>query len=306
MLPEPTRNALAKKEARFPISAAHINLIAFMNFLFMLTKEFICKVIGMELRIGWLFPELLSTYGDRGNIICLKKRAEWRAFAVCVEQITTESSASLISSLDLIVGGGSQNKDLKTALKMLKGKLGDAILENLESGMPALMICGAMQLLGKSIHLPSGEKKEGLGFFRCETYFYEHAPRISGDLIFKVSAAELGFLPPVIGFENHAGRTFLEGVDPLGKVILGQGNNGEDKGEGIYYKRALGSYAHGPLLPKNPFLADWLFQKALERKYRKIIELKPLEDLYVQKARAVFQNRSSCVRRVNARMQSLT
>lgn len=251
----------------------------------------------MELRIGWLLPDLMSTYGDRGNVICIKKRAERRGIAAKIVPIGPKSCPSLFSRVDLVIGGGSQNKELEIAHGVLRGALGEALLESLEREMPALMVCGAMQLLGKSIRMPSGTRQEGLGFFDCRTLF-ENAPRISGDLIFQITAKVLAedgaSFPFVLGYENHAGRTYLDGGEPLGRVVVGQGNNGEDRTEGIFYKYALGSYAHGPLLPKNPFLTDWLLRKALARKYGISIAWKEIDDLYASKARSHLLKSKKC------------
>ncbi|WP_017304233.1 type 1 glutamine amidotransferase [Spirulina subsalsa] len=253
----------------------------------------------MELRIGWLYPKLMSTYGDRGNVICLQKRAQWRGFDVTLVPLDRQSEAPQFDTVDLIVGGGAQDRQQEIVMRDLQGEKAQALKEKLDGGTPGVFTCGSPQLLGKYYEPALGQRIEGLGVLDLET---KHpgleAPRCIGNVVFEITAsplaedlkAQLGERPIVIGFENHGGRTYLGKVAPLGKVIQGYGNNGQDGGEGAFHRHAIATYSHGPLLPKNPFLADWLIQKALEEKYQTPISLSPLDDTMATQARkAMFE-----------------
>lgn len=237
-----------------------------------------------KLIIGYLYPDLMNIYGDTGNIITLKKRCEWRDIDVQIKEISVGDKIAK-GSCDLYFFGGGQDqsqniiaKDLKTKSKILK--------EEAKKGVPFLSICGGYQLLGEYYQPFEGERLEGVGIFPAFTKASND--RMIGNIIID---SDLGKL---VGFENHSGKTFLkEGGKPLGKVIKGFGNNGEDQTEGCIYKNAIGCYMHGSLLPKNPKLADWLIQKALEMKYGKKTGLKPLNDDLEQKAHDTATIRSS-------------
>jgi lipid II isoglutaminyl synthase (glutamine-hydrolysing) len=260
----------------------------------------LCKwtLLLMLLRIGWLFPALMSTYGDRGNVICLNKRALWRGIHTEIVEITHATSAEEINSIDLFVGGGSQDKEQEIVLNLLKGKIGLALRDKLEKEIPALFVCGSLQIMGRSYQSASGKKNEGIGFFDCETVHPERKigmpSRFTGHLIFEVIAEkllkEIPYCPHVLGFENHRSSTYLNNLQPLGRVIQGYGNNGQDGWEGVFHKNAIGTYSHGPILPKNPFLADWLLSTALKIKYYKPVKLKPLEDSLSEASRQAILN----------------
>ncbi|MCW6037742.1 type 1 glutamine amidotransferase [Spirulina subsalsa FACHB-351] len=253
----------------------------------------------MELRIGWLYPKLMSTYGDRGNVICLQKRAQWRGFDVTLVPLDRQSEAAQFATVDLIVGGGAQDRQQEIVMRDLQGAKAIALKEKLDTGTPGVFTCGSPQLLGKYYEPALGQRIEGLGVLDLET---KHpgleAPRCIGNVVFEITAsplaedlqAQLGEPPIVIGFENHGGRTYLGNVAPLGKVIQGYGNNGQDGWEGAFHRHAIATYSHGPLLPKNPFLADWLIQKALQEKYQTAISLAPLDNTTATQARkAMFE-----------------
>jgi hypothetical protein len=240
-----------------------------------------------KLIIGYLYPDLMNIYGDTGNIICLQKRCEWRGIEVEVKNISLGDKIKK-SDCDLYFFGGGQDqsqnevaKDLKTKAKILKGEA--------ERGVPFLSICGGYQLLGEYYQPFEGEKLEGVGIFPAFTKASNN--RMIGNIIIKLTANSFQSTDSksdswrliaedsIIGFENHSGKTYLkEGAKPLGKVIKGFGNNGEDQTEGCIYKNSIGCYMHGSLLPKNPNLADWLIQKALEIKYEEKISLNSLND----------------------------
>lgn len=240
--------------------------------------------MSYSLTIGWLYPELMSTYGDRGNIIVLKKRCEWRGIKVKIVRIDPTTPNSQLSTLDLIFGGGSQDREQEIVMRDLQKK--KKIMRDLvEKNIPALFVCGAPQLMGKYYEPAEGKRIEGLGIFdMISKHPGPNQKRLIGNVVAKSST--LNAIPYLVGFENHGGRTYLEGkTKPFAKVIKGFGNNGEDGTEGVVYKNAIGCYLHGPLLPKNPEIADYLISKALEVKYKKKIELQPLDDSLEQKAK---------------------
>ncbi len=166
----------------------------------------------------------------------------------------------------------------------------------LEKEIPALFVCGSLQIMGRSYQSASGKKNEGVGFFDCETVHLEKKrgmpARCTGHLIFEVIAEkllkEISHCPLVLGFENHRSATYLNNLQPLGRVIQGYGNNGQDGLEGAFHKNVIGTYSHGPILPKNPFLADWLLSTALKIKYCKSINLNALEDTLSEASRYVL------------------
>lgn len=238
----------------------------------------------MKLVIGYLYPDLMNIYGDTGNIICLSKRCEWRGIEVEVNNISIGDKLKK-GECDIFFFGGGQDQSQNSVAKDLKVKA-RILKEEAEKGVPFLSICGGYQLLGEYYQPFDGPKLEGIGIF--PTYTKASNDRMIGNIIIN---SEFGKL---VGFENHSGKTYLtEDAKPLGKIIKGFGNNGEDKTEGCIYKNAIGCYMHGSLLPKNPDLADWLIKKALEIKYGKEIELKPLDDELESKAHETAVSRFS-------------
>jgi CobQ-like glutamine amidotransferase family enzyme len=225
----------------------------------------------MKIIIGWLYPDLMSTYGDRGNIICLTKRCQWRDIDVQAKNLTPESSNKDFTDCDIIIGGGAQDRQQGIVIAdLLKRKKELAAM--LEDGKVGLFVCGSPQLLGHYYETADQKKLPGLGIFDMATHSGFGKPRLIGNLVAKT---DLGV---IVGFENHSGRTYLGNVKPFGKVLTGFGNNGQDKTEGAWYKNCLATYSHGPLLPKNPHIADWLITKALEQKYHHSITLEKLDD----------------------------
>lgn len=223
----------------------------------------------MNIIIGYLYGDLMNIYGDTGNITALKKRAEWRGIEVEVKNISTKEKVKK-GEVDLYFFGGGQDAGQILVAEDLKKK-GKIIKAEIERGVPLLSICGGYQLLGEYYKPFEGSKLQGVGIFQA--YTKASNDRMIGNIVIE---SEFGKL---VGFENHSGKTYIkEGAEPLGKVVKGFGNNGEDETEGCIYKNAIGCYMHGSLLPKNPQLADWLIQKALEVKYGKEIELEPLDD----------------------------
>lgn len=230
-----------------------------------------------ELTIGWLYPELMSTYGDRGNIITLTKRCEWRDINVKVQRLDVGYKIEDLRKCDLLFMGGAQDRQQQIVEKDLREKA-KTLSEMIEKDIPGLYICGAYQFLGKYYKEADGTMLDGLGLLDVHTENPGmHVPRLIGNIVANVVID--GVDRTVVGFENHGGRTYLgENVQPFGRVLSGFGNNDTDKTEGAVYKNSYGSYMHGPILPKNPHIADLLIKKALEVKYKKIVDLSPLED----------------------------
>ncbi len=227
----------------------------------------------MNLTIGYLYGDLMNIYGDTGNIIALKKRAEWRGIKVKVVNISINSKLHLRgvrTKSDLYFFGGGQDQQQELVAKDLRKKA-SVIKSEIERGVPLLSICGGYQLLGEYYKPHKGPKLPGINLF--PTYTLASHDRMIGNIVIDSMFGDL------VGFENHSGKTFLKkGALPLGMVKKGFGNNGGDQTEGCIYKNSIGCYMHGSILPKNPKLADWLIRKALEAKYGKAINLEPLDD----------------------------
>jgi len=252
---------------------------------------------NLQIIIGWLYPELMSTYGDRGNILVLQKRCEWRGIKTELVNIDQTTSDQRLKTIDLLFSGGAQDREQELVIQDLQ-KRKTVIRKLIEENIPTLFVCGAPQLMGQYYEPSEGKRIEGLGIF--DMYSKHPGPkqkRLIGNIMTKlnlnsISQPELFTNPYLIGFENHGGRTYLgKSAKPLAQVVKGYGNNGEDGTEGIIYKNALGTYLHGPLLPKNPQVADWLVTKALEIKYKKFIELKPLDDALETEACKAIANK---------------
>jgi len=236
--------------------------------------------MNFRLNLAWMYPDLMSTYGDRGNIIVLTKRCQWRGIKVDIKEITLETQNSELSNCDLIFMGGAQDRQQKIAGDDFLKNKGPMIKELVENSVPALFVCAAYQAVGHYYKPYQGEPIPGPGIFDLHTeHPGDQAKRLIGNTV-----AELVTQPElkgqtIVGFENHGGRTYLgKKLQPFARVIKGGGNNGEDGYEGALYKNSIGSYFHGPLLPKNPYIADWLIAKALEKKYKTKITLQKLDD----------------------------
>lgn len=223
----------------------------------------------------------MSIYGDVGNVIALKQRALWRGIKVNVRQVSI--AESFPRSTDVyFMGGGQDDDQIKVFEDLLDRRV--RIEKDIKKGICFLGICGAYQLLGKKFITGKGKNIEGLGLLNIETKApgEKVSERCIGNIVARVNS-KLAFknhqLNTIVGFENHSGQTYLgEGVEPLGTVIKGYGNNITDQTEGCIFENVIGTYMHGSFLPKNPHIADWLIKKALERKYRKRISLKDLND----------------------------
>lgn len=211
------------------------------------------------LRLGHLYPEAMNIYGDMGNVRTLVQRAKWRGLDI--EVVPIGPGQADLPSCDILFMGGGQDRDQTRVFRDFadhkRASLGAAI----GGGVALLAVCGGYQLLGSGYVDAAGNRLEGLGLLDLTSSAGDD--RWIGNVLVEADAS-LGLEPPtLVGFENHGGRTFLgEGLRPLGRVVVGGGNNGTDGGEGVVSGTVVGTYLHGSLLPKNPALADWLLRAA--------------------------------------------
>lgn len=232
-----------------------------------------------SIRLAYLYPNEMNTYGDWGNVLCLQQRMAWRGYKLNI--IEHHPRAKLPEKIDLVFMGGGQDSG-QAVIETDFNRIGPWLTKLVQDGVPMLTICGAYQLFGHSFQMVDGRKLPGIGIFDLST------EATTDRLIGNISVETAGF-GELIGFENHSGRTFLN--DPrqtLGRVISGNGNNGQDGTEGILVERAIGTYLHGPILPKNPILADWLLATALGIS---VAELEPINEEFVVQARKIAQSR---------------
>lgn len=251
-----------------------------------------------RLRLVHLYPDLMSLYGDRGNIIALERRCAWRGIALETREASLGDRLDP-SETDIVFFGGGQDREQETVSRDLAGGVGDAVRESVEDGAALLAVCGGFQLLGHFFRTGHGVEIPGVGLFDLHT---EAGPRrMVGDIL--VTASLDDEEQSLVGFENHSGQTFLgRNVQPLGRVLVGNGNNGSDGFEGARYGNAIGTYLHGPLLPKNPHLADWLIRAALRRRAGPNADLPPLDDRLEVEAHTRVAAR---IRQVGARRTSI-
>jgi lipid II isoglutaminyl synthase (glutamine-hydrolysing) len=245
-----------------------------------------------ELSIAWLYPDLMSTYGDRGNVAVLSKRVMWRGMKATIVPITLETPVSRLNACDVIFMGGAQDRQQKLAGEDFLGNKGPMVKSMVDRGVPALFVCAAYQFVGHYYRPYQGDDIPGAGIFDLVTIHPgDQAKRCIGNTVAEIINLEGLNGQTIVGFENHGGRTTLgPQMKPLARVQRGYGNNGEDGYEGAVYKNSVGCYFHGPFLPKNPQIADWLLAGALEMKYGKKELLTPLDDSLALKARhAVIQ-----------------
>ena len=211
-----------------------------------------------SLTILHLYARDMNIYGDYGNLLTLKRRSEWHGYNV--EIIDYNPGDAFPSHVDIILGGGGQDSG-QDKIQVDLQKLGPQLIELATNDTPMLVICGLYQLFGKFFKTQDGHIIPGIGLLNVETTAGDE--RLIGNIV--THSDQFG---DIIGYENHSGQTFLgSGVLPLGTVIRGAGNNGEDEYEGARHKNVIGSYLHGSLLPKNPAIADWLIEQAATKKY---------------------------------------
>lgn len=223
----------------------------------------------------------MNIYGDWGNVLTVLRRAQWHGY----EPVLTEYNPgdAFPEVVDIIIGGGGQDSGQDVIQSDLL-KISPKLHELTQADTPMLVICGLYQMFGNFFRTKDGHEIKGIGIFDIETH--GGPERMIGNII--TESTEFG---TIIGYENHSGQTFLRNdVQPLGKVVKGAGNNGQDDFEGARVRNIIGSYLHGSLLPKNPAIADWLIEKAATNRYS---EFSPtvIDDRFAQAARAVAQTR---------------
>lgn len=222
--------------------------------------------------IAHMYPDLMNLYGDRGNLICLQKRLGWYGHQSVIAPINLHDQLDF-KKIDMLFMGGGSDREQGLVYNDLLVKA-DKLMQEIENGLPVLCICGAYQLLGKYYKSHDGTVMDGLGFFDLHTDGKKE--RLIGNIL--LAADISGQKTTVVGFENHGGRTYLNDskLQPFGKVVKGYGNNGEDGGEGLMFNNLIGTYLHGPLLPKNPIIADFFIRAMAQR--QGIDRLHPLDD----------------------------
>jgi len=232
----------------------------------------------MKLTIGHLYPDLLNLYGDRGNIQCMMKRCQWRGIDSETIEFTLEDKIDFTKLDIVLLGGGSDREQMLVCdrLRTIQKDFHDYV----EDGGSVIAVCGGYQLLGHYYDTDEG-RIEGLSL--VDLYTEQGNPRLIDNIVLQNDAFE----HPIVGFENHGGRTYIGENRPFGRVLYGHGNNGEDGTEGVLYKNVVGTYLHGPLLPH---ISDYLIKNALKRKYG-TDELTPLDDTQELEANASIYQR---------------
>jgi hypothetical protein len=222
----------------------------------------------------------MNLYGDRGNVIAIKKRAEWRGIPVDIVDVRLAEGIRSTDSADLFLFGGGQDREQALLAEDLSGTKGADLRAIVEDGGVVMGVCGGYQLMGHYYETPEGQKLPGVGIFDMHTRPHrgEDEARLIGNVLARVRVPEdEDVVREIAGFENHGGRTELGETEPLAEIIVGYGNNGRDGTEGARRLNAYGTYLHGSLLPKNPWLTDQLLLNAL-RRVDENIELEPLDD----------------------------
>jgi len=239
---------------------------------------------GLTLRVAHLYPRLMNIYGDRGNIMCLRRRCEARGIDFELSELGPGDRFDG-TAVDLVFAGGAQDREQRGVADDLISTKAEAIRAAVEDGVALLAVCGAYQLFGRYYRESTGAELPGVGVFDLHTeHPGEGVPRCIGNVVIEWDAP--AGRQTIVGFENHGGRTRLgPGAAPLGRVLRGHGNNGGDGFEGAVYRNAFGTYIHGSLLPKNPALADHLITLALSRRHG-AVDLTPLDDRAEQRAHA--------------------
>ena len=229
-----------------------------------------------------LYPKAMNIYGDWGNVLTLKRRLEWYGYTPVV--VDYNPGDIFPEDVDIIVGGGGQDSGQATIQDDLLATA-PTLHRLAEAGVPMLVVCGLYQLFGKSFTTAQGEVIKGIRLFDIET--------VAGDqrLIGNITTKSVDF-GEIIGYENHSGLTQLgSDVPPLGIVVRGAGNNGQDQTEGARYRNVIGTYLHGSILPKNPRLADFLIEQAVARRYGDFSPTTLIDDTFANRARAVAMKR---------------
>jgi CobQ-like glutamine amidotransferase family enzyme len=240
----------------------------------------------MQFNIGWLYAATMNIYGDRGNVIALKRRAEWRGISTTVHEINI--GEPIPDNIDCFFWGGGQGQEQVAVAMDMQGDKGKALAAAIEEGASLLSVCGGYQLLGHEYRPHASKVLPGVGIF--DAVSVAGPERFIGNVVIDSPWGTL------VGFENHSGLTTLgPNLEPMGKVRVGRGNNGKDGTEGARYRNALGCYLHGALLPKNPVLTDWLIARGLERRYGPV-ELEPIDNDIEQQAHDTAVERAVATR----------
>ena len=243
----------------------------------------------MELNICHLYPDILNLYGDRGNIITMKRRLEDRGIKVNIDECSIGQPLSA-DKYDIFFIGGGQDFEQEVLLRDLSSGKAQDIRTAVEEEKTFLAICGGYQMLGEYYKTWDGVQLDFIGAIGVHTIGAKE--RMIGNYMFRTTPESGDTV--VVGFENHSGKTYLsEQVAPLGMMLSGNGNNGEDKTEGARYKNVFGTYSHGSLLPKNPVLCDFILQTALNHRYDGAEPLAPLDDTLELNAHRYMQERLS-------------
>ena len=243
----------------------------------------------MELNICHLYPDILNLYGDRGNIITMKRRLEDRGIKVNIDECSIGQPLNA-DKYDIFFIGGGQDFEQEVLLRDLSSGKAQDIRTAVEEEKTFLAICGGYQMLGEYYKTWDGVQLDFIGAIGVHTIGAKE--RMIGNYMFRTTPESCDTV--VVGFENHSGKTYLsEQVAPLGMMLSGNGNNGEDKTEGARYKNVVGTYSHGPLLPKNPVLCDFILQTALNHRYDGAEPLAPLDDTLELNAHRYMQERLS-------------
>ena len=243
----------------------------------------------MELNICHLYPDILNLYGDRGNIITMKRRLEGRGIKVNIDECSIGQPLNA-DKYDIFFIGGGQDFEQEVLLRDLSSGKAQDIRTAVEEEKTFLAICGGYQMLGEYYKTWDGVQLDFIGAIGVHTIGAKE--RMIGNYMFRTTPESGDTV--VVGFENHSGKTYLsEQVAPLGMMLSGNGNNGEDKTEGARYKNVFGTYSHGSLLPKNPVLCDFILQTALNHPYDGAEPLAPLDDTLELNAHRYMQERLS-------------
>ena len=243
----------------------------------------------MELNICHLYPDILNLYGDRGNIITMKRRLEDRGIKVNIDECSIGQPLNA-DKYDIFFIGGGQDFEQEVLLRDLSSGKAQDIRTAVEEEKTFLAICGGYQMLGEYYKTWDGVQLDFIGAIGVHTI--DAKERMIGNYMFRTTPESGDTV--VVGFENHSGKTYLsEQVAPLGMMLSGNGNNGEDKTEGARYKNVFGTYSHGSLLPKNPVLCDFILQTALNHRYDGAEPLAPLDDTLELNAHRYMQERLS-------------
>ena len=243
----------------------------------------------MELNICHLYPDILNLYGDRGNIITMKRRLEGRGIKVNIDECSIGQPLNA-DKYDIFFIGGGQDFEQEVLLRDLSSGKAQDIRTAVEEEKTFLAICGGYQMLGEYYKTWDGVQLDFIG--AIGVYTIGAKERMIGNYMFRTTPESGDTV--VVGFENHSGKTYLsEQVAPLGMMLSGNGNNGEDKTEGARYKNVFGTYSHGSLLPKNPVLCDFILQTALNHRYDGAEPLAPLDDALELNAHRYMQERLS-------------